>query len=78
MLTVVPHDTLTTVELALVDEDAVETVVATRRILQDVMSSELIAGPGLHPRSTLRHSRHDIVDRWVCVVAASTSFPGVL
>jgi hypothetical protein len=26
----------------------------------------------------LAHSRHDIVDRWVCVVAASTSFPGVL
>jgi hypothetical protein len=24
----------------------------------------------------LAHSRHDIVDRWVCVVVASTSFPG--
>jgi uncharacterized protein YbcI len=44
MVIVVLHDTLTTPELALVDNDQAEVVLATRRILQNMMRTELIAG----------------------------------
>lgn len=32
--------------------------------------------PGYAPDNPADYSRHDIVDRWVCLIAASTSFPG--
>jgi uncharacterized protein YbcI len=44
MVIVVLHDTLTTGELALVDHDQAETVLATRRIFHNVMRADLIAG----------------------------------
>jgi uncharacterized protein YbcI len=44
MVMVVLHDTLTSTELALVDNDQAEIVLATRKILQNMMRTELIAG----------------------------------
>jgi uncharacterized protein YbcI len=44
MVVVVLQDTLTAGELALVDYDRAEIVLATRRLFQEMMSSELIAG----------------------------------
>jgi uncharacterized protein YbcI len=44
MVIVVLQDMLTTGELTLVDNDRAEIVLATRRIFQDVMSTELTAG----------------------------------
>jgi uncharacterized protein YbcI len=43
MVIVVLHDTLTIAEFALIDNEQAETVLATRRILQNAMSGELIA-----------------------------------
>jgi uncharacterized protein YbcI len=44
MVLVVLHDTLTTGELALVDHDRGEIVLATRRIFHDLMRADLLAG----------------------------------
>lgn len=44
MVIVVLHDTLTAGELSLADNDQVEIVLATRRVFQAVMGTELIAG----------------------------------
>ncbi|HEV7807147.1 MAG TPA: Na-translocating system protein MpsC family protein [Solirubrobacteraceae bacterium] len=44
MVIVALHDTLTSTELALVDYDQAEIVLATRQILQNMMRPELIEG----------------------------------
>jgi uncharacterized protein YbcI len=44
MVVVVLQNTLTAVELTLVDNDRADMVLVTRRTLQDLMSAELIAG----------------------------------
>jgi len=57
-------------------QDVIETAQALRWKVLDAGRSLEFESPEGEDEVFVVHSRHDIVDRWVCVVAASTSFLG--